>query len=85
EAMACEIPVVSTRAGGIGEVIQHGKQGFLCHVDEWEHLEDYSIQLLEDEELLAKMGIEARKQVEEKFSMQSMVEQLEKIYEEVLS
>ena len=85
EAMACEIPVVSTRAGGIGEVIQHGKQGFLCHVDEWEYLEDYSIQLLEDEELLAKMGIEARKQVEEKFSMQSMVEQLEKIYKEVLS
>ncbi|WP_250161251.1 glycosyltransferase [Algoriphagus algorifonticola] len=84
EAMACEIPVVATRAGGIGEVIQHGKQGFLCHVDEWEYLEGFCIQLLEEEELLMKMGEEARKQVEQKFSMQRMVKELEKIYQEVL-
>ena len=84
EAMACEVPVVATRAGGIGEVIQHGKQGFLSEVDEWEKLEDYVLRLIEDKELHAEMAIEARKQVIENFSMKRMVSQLEEIYAQVL-
>ncbi|GAB2499904.1 hypothetical protein GCM10027164_35170 [Algoriphagus taiwanensis] len=85
EAMACEVPVVATRAGGIGEVIQHGKQGFLSEVDEWEKLEAYVLRLIEEKDLHAEMAIEARKQVIENFSMKRMVSQLEEIYTQVLS
>ncbi|RIW13118.1 glycosyltransferase [Algoriphagus lacus] len=84
EAMSCEVPVVATRAGGIGEVIQQGKQGFLTEIEEWEGLVDYCIQLLEDPELQQKMALAARERVIEKFSMKRMVEELEGIYLEVL-
>ena len=84
EAMSCEVPVVATRAGGIGEVIQHGIQGFLTEVENWGELETYCLQLLEDRELHKKMALSARERVIEKFSMQRMVGELEEIYREVL-
>ncbi|TDQ19559.1 glycosyl transferase family 4 [Algoriphagus boseongensis] len=84
EAMACEVPVVATRAGGIGEVIQNGKQGFLTEIDAWEELEGHCLALLENSELRKEMALAARNQVIENFSMKKMVGALEKIYAEVL-
>lgn len=84
EAMSCEVPVVATRAGGIGEVIQHGIQGYLTEVDNWRDLEGYCLQLLEDPQLREQMGGKARNRVLEKFSMVKMVRALEEIYREVL-
>lgn len=84
EAMSCEVPIVSTRAGGIGEVIQHGKQGFLTEIEEWEELEGYCIQLLQNPELRKTMAQAARDRVIEKFSMRRMVSELERIYTEVI-
>ncbi|NVK48512.1 MAG: glycosyltransferase [Cyclobacteriaceae bacterium] len=84
EAMACEVPVVATRAGGIGEVIQDGIQGFLTGIDEWEELEGYCLRLLRDAELQQKMAKAAREQVVNHFSMKRMVAELEAIYDQVL-
>lgn len=84
EAMSCEVPIVSTRAGGIGEVIQHGKQGFLTEIEEWEELERYCIQLLQNPEFQKSMAQAARDRVIEKFSMRRMVSELERIYMEVI-
>lgn len=84
EAMSCEVPVVATRAGGIGEVIQHGIQGYLTEVDNWRDLEGYCLELLDDTKLRTQMGLEARNRVQEKFSMVKMVRALEEIYREVL-
>lgn len=84
EAMSCEVPVVATRAGGIGEVIQHGVQGFLTEIENWEELESYCLDLLEDRDLHKKMAHAARERVIEKFSMKRMVGELEKIYQGVL-
>lgn len=84
EAMSCEVPVVATRAGGIGEVIQHGRHGFLTGIDEWEDLERYCLQLLENEDLRLEMALFTRQQVVEHFSMEMMVGSLEEIYHQVL-
>lgn len=84
EAMSCEVPVVATRAGGIGEVIQHGVQGFLTEVENWEELVTHCVSLLEDHELYQKMALAARERVIEKFSMRRMVGELEGIYRGVL-
>ncbi|MCS5489036.1 glycosyltransferase [Algoriphagus limi] len=84
EAMACEIPVVATRAGGIGEVIQHGVQGYLSGIDDWEELEEYCLKILNDNKLQSSLGKAARSQVERNFSMKRMVGDLEKIYLQVL-
>ncbi len=84
EAMSCEVPVVATRAGGIGEVIQHGVQGYLTDVENWEELETYCVELLEDQDLYQKMALAARQRVIEQFSMRRMVGELEEIYRRVL-
>jgi len=84
EAMSCEVPVVATRAGGIGEVIQHGKQGYLTEIEEWEELEKYCLELLQNPALQQEMAQAARERVIEKFSMKRMVSELEEIYAEVI-
>lgn len=83
EAMSCEVPVVATRAGGIGEVIQDGIQGFLTEIENWEELEGHCLRLLEDSELREKMAKAARQRVIERFSMVRMVRELETIYQQV--
>lgn len=84
EAMSCEVPVVATRAGGIGEVIQHGNQGFLTEIEEWEGLEGYCVELLQNPDLGHTMALAARERVIEKFSMKRMVSELEGIYLDVI-
>ena len=36
EAMACEVPVVASRVGGLPEVVEHGVSGFLCEPEDIE-------------------------------------------------
>jgi glycosyltransferase involved in cell wall biosynthesis len=84
EAMACELPVVATRAGGIGEVITHGVEGFLCEIDQYAELSSLALKLIQDPSLHQSFSAAARKRVEEDFSMVQMVKELEKVYEEVL-
>jgi glycosyltransferase involved in cell wall biosynthesis len=83
EAMACEVAVVATSAGGIGEVIQHGYQGYLTDIDKWEDLAGHCVHLLKNPELLKKMSYAARERVIQEFSMRRMVTELEKTYDEV--
>ena len=85
EAMSCEVPVVATRAGGIGEVIQHGVQGFLSEIDEYEELAGYCVQLLKDKALQKSMALASRERVVAQFSMKRMVEELEVVYYSVVA
>ena len=80
EAMSCEVAVVATRAGGIGEMVQHGEQGFLTEIDGYEALVGYCLKLIEEPELLQRMRCAARVRVVHQFSMQRMVRELEGVY-----
>lgn len=84
EAMSCEVPVLATRAGGIGEVVQHGIQGYLSEIDDFHELVEYAIEILSDSDLQEKMAKAARLRVKEQFSMDKMVQELEEVYEMVL-
>jgi len=84
EAMSCEIAVVATRAGGIGEVIVDGKEGFLTAIEDWSLLADYCIQLIQNPEKLNLMKKAARDRVVEEFSMKKMVAELEKVYQDLI-
>jgi glycosyltransferase involved in cell wall biosynthesis len=48
EAMACETPVVSTRVGGIPEVVNDGKTGYLVDYGDWNTFKDRIIELLDN-------------------------------------
>src|SRR5437588_8440619 len=60
EAMACEVVPISTRAGGVPEVIDHGNTGYLADVGDVETMARYAIELLSNEQSLRDMGKRAR-------------------------
>src|ERR671931_213401 len=60
EAMACEVPTVATRVGGLPEVIEDGKTGLLCQVGDIEGMARQAVELLSDEDQLRQMGKRAR-------------------------
>lgn len=85
EAMSCEVAVVGTSAGGIGEVIQQGVQGYLTEIDQWKELAPLCITLIRDQKKLSQFKKAARARVVADFSMQKMVEELEAVYDEVIA
>jgi len=84
EAMACELPVVSTRVGGIPEVVDEGVNGFLVNYGEWDEMESKIKQLLSDDKLRRQMGEQGRKKVVENFSKNIILDKLERIYKSLL-
>jgi L-malate glycosyltransferase len=84
EAMACEVVPISTRAGGVPEVIDHGKTGYLADVGDVETMARYAIELLNDGQRLKEMGKQARAVAIERFGSARIVKQYEDFYRRVL-
>lgn len=68
EAMACGVPVVSTRSGGPDGVITDGRDGFLVPLDDAEAMADRLGRLLGDPVLNCSMGREARRTIEARYA-----------------
>ena len=71
EAMSCGCAVVSTATCLIPEIIENGVNGFLSNDED--ELRQYTVDLLNDPELAAKMGEEARRTIEKVFNMDRFV------------
>src|SRR5271165_3186804 len=84
EAMACEVVPISTRAGGVPEVIEHGKSGYLADVGDVETMARYAIELLSNEQQLSEMGKQARGVAKSRFCSTKIVPQYEEFYRRVL-
>lgn len=83
EAMACEVPVISSNAGGIPEVNSHGVTGFLSNVGDVDDMAQNAIKLLKDADLLAKFRKNALQQAH-KFDLAEILLQYEAIYNRVI-
>ena len=81
EAMACGVPVVATRVGGIPEVVTHGLNGFLAEVGDVETMARHAIELGQSKDLRVRMGTEGRKAAEKSFHPDNIVPQYEALYE----
>jgi glycosyltransferase involved in cell wall biosynthesis len=68
EAMACGIPVVSTRSGGPDGIITDGVDGFLVPLDDAQTMSDRLVRLCSDEALNQSMGLSARWTVEHRYA-----------------
>lgn len=80
EAMSCGCAVISTRAGGVGEVVEDGKSGLLCEIDEYSKLADYGVQLLQNQSQRSTLAASGRARVQADFSINKMAKQLEELY-----
>jgi glycosyltransferase involved in cell wall biosynthesis len=80
EAMAMEKPVVGTRVGGVGEVVADGVNGYLVPPEDPGKLAHAVIALLRDGEGARRMGIEGRKTVREKYTVEVMCEKMSALY-----
>jgi N-acetyl-alpha-D-glucosaminyl L-malate synthase BshA len=85
EAMACEVPVVASRVGGVPELVEDGATGFLCPPDDLTAMADASIRLLTDDALHARMAKAARVRAVERFADARIVPMYERFYDEVLA
>jgi N-acetyl-alpha-D-glucosaminyl L-malate synthase BshA len=85
EAMACEVPVISTRVGGIPEVVTDGETGFLSEVGDVEKMSADAARLVRDTELRREMGRKARESAISRYSTDQVIPQYISFYEEVLS
>jgi glycosyltransferase involved in cell wall biosynthesis len=84
EAMACEVPVISSNTGGLPEVNVHGKTGFMSDVGNTEEMADYAIRLLTDEPMLQEFRGNALEQAQ-RFDLMRILPQYEQFYESVMS
>ncbi|PSL35982.1 N-acetyl-alpha-D-glucosaminyl L-malate synthase BshA [Chitinophaga ginsengisoli] len=84
EAMAAEVPVISSNAGGLPEVNIHGKTGYLSPVGDVDSMAEHALRLLQNEELLASMRKGALEQAQ-RFHIDNIIPQYEALYEEVMN
>lgn len=80
EAMSTGCAIVSTKAGGVVEVVSDQMDGLLCEVGDAKCLANNCIELLENPLLREEFQKKARKRVEAEFSLENMVVNLEKSY-----
>jgi glycosyltransferase involved in cell wall biosynthesis len=83
EAMAAGLPIVSTAAGGVPELLQNGKQGFIVQPGQGKQLSEAMMTLLKDPGLRRTMGAAAAARAKEKFDVSAMVRAYEELYDEI--
>jgi glycosyltransferase involved in cell wall biosynthesis len=84
EAMACGLPVIATKVGGIPEIIRDMMNGVLVPPRNKEALAQTILKLLSLKEESEAIRIRNRKIVEDKFNWDKNLRQLIKVYEEIL-
>lgn len=84
EAMAAGVPVVSTNAGGLGEIMMDGETGYMGNVGDVETMSQQAISILKDDNRLQQFKMAAAKHAH-KFDISHIIPLYEKLYDDVLS
>ncbi len=84
EGMACGVPPVATRVGGVPELITDGVDGYLTPVGDVAAQARRVVELLTDDSLHARMAAVARRTAEERFASSIIIPQYERYYRDVL-
>lgn len=84
EAMACGVPVIGSNAGGIPEVVEHGRSGFLSAVGDVDDMAKNTLVLLNDHTKWQTYSQQARERAK-LFSLEEKVTDYERLYEMVIT
>lgn len=85
EAMSSGVPVIGSRAGGIPEVVVHGKTGFLAEVGDIVTMAEQAVHLLTDEDLYHRMSVAGRERAQTQFHIKDKVAEYESLYLSLLA
>jgi N-acetyl-alpha-D-glucosaminyl L-malate synthase BshA len=83
EAMACEVPVISTNAGGLAEVNIHGKTGFTSEIGNYQEMAGFALDLLQNDEKLESFRHAALEQAK-KFNLEDIRLQYIELYKKLI-
>jgi N-acetyl-alpha-D-glucosaminyl L-malate synthase BshA len=85
EAMACGVPVVCSRVGGVPEVVEDGVHGFLAQPRDVKTMAARALDILGSPERRTQMGKAARKRAQDVYCATRIIPRYEQLYERVLS
>ncbi|HTF43726.1 MAG TPA: N-acetyl-alpha-D-glucosaminyl L-malate synthase BshA [Terriglobales bacterium] len=85
EGMACKVVPIATNVGGVPEVIEHAKSGYLANVGDVASMAGYAIALLGDDAALARMAQACRDVASARFCTTKIIPQYEEFYRRVLA
>ncbi len=84
EGMACQVPSIATRVGGVSELIDDGETGRLFEVGDVDGMAEAAIDLLSHPEKLREMGYAARRTAQARFCASRIIPKYVEYYERVL-
>jgi L-malate glycosyltransferase len=85
EALACGVPVVASRAGGLPEVILEGETGALRDVGDVQAMSEAAVEILRDEQRWREMSRKAAEDARARFSEDALVARYEDFYRATLA
>lgn len=85
EALSCGRPVLGTRIGGTAELVEEGINGWLVPVEDGEALAERIARISVQRATLRSRGIEGRRIVEQRYSLEASVSGYVKLYERLLA
>ena len=81
--MACGTSVIAFNTGGVPELVEHMKNGYVAEYKNSDDLANGVDLFLSDDVLREKAGILARKKVEDKFTLDQQVDNYLKLYDQM--
>jgi glycosyltransferase involved in cell wall biosynthesis len=76
---------VATRVGGVPDVVRDGVDGFLVEPGDVDAMADRLAELAGDSELRARMGAAGRERVIERYSVERLLDDMDRLYRELLA
>jgi N-acetyl-alpha-D-glucosaminyl L-malate synthase BshA len=85
EAMACEVPVISSSVGGLPELVLHGQTGYIAEIGDIDRMAKYAIELLTNDAKYKLFAAAARHRAITMFNEDKIIDKYEAYYERVLN